>query len=70
MLWEEDTPLWSTSSDSLGAGCDAPQPQLMLPVSEEAGDPLTGVSGHCDLDELPVEYFKDDGVECQAEIHK
>lgn len=36
-----------TSADGSGTGCDAPQPHVMLPVSQEAGDPLISGSKHC-----------------------
>ena len=39
--WAEDTPLGGgTSADGLGTGYDAPQPHLLLPVSQKAGDLL------------------------------
>lgn len=40
-------------------------PQLhQLPLSQEAGDPLTGRGWYCELSELLLENFWDAGVEC------
>lgn len=43
------------------AGCDAPQPLLLLPVSQEAGDPLTDGGGRRELGQLLLEDW-DGGV--------
>lgn len=48
---------------SLGAGCDAPLPHLLPPVSQEAGDPLTDGGWHSELGEL-LEDLRDSSVEC------
>ena len=36
----EDTPLWRASADGPGFGCGAPQSDMLLPVNQEADDPL------------------------------
>lgn len=57
--WGETT----ASADGSFAEQDAPHPHLLLPVSQESGDPLTGRGQHCDL---LVEDVWADGVESQA----
>lgn len=44
-----------------GFGCDFPQPHLLLPVCQEAADPLTGGVLHSVLGE---EYFCDVDAKC------
>ena len=48
----EDTPLWGASADGPGFGRDAPQSDMLLPVNQEADDPLTGGDRHFELGEL------------------
>ena len=45
-------------------------PSLLMPVNQEADDPLTGGDRHCKLGELLMKDFTDDGVERRAEVHK
>lgn len=53
-----------------GVRCNAPQPRLLPPVSQETGDPLTGRVRHSELGELAVEEFNSDGVQRRAEVQK
>ncbi len=43
--WGENTALRSSSADRAGAGGEFSQPHYLLPVSQEAGDPLTDGGG-------------------------
>ncbi len=43
--WGENTVLRSSSADRTGAGCVFSQPHYLLPVCQEAGDPLTDGGG-------------------------
>ena len=43
---------------------------MLLPVNQEADDPLTGGDRHFELGELLIKDFRDNGVERRAEVHK
>ncbi len=47
--WGENTSPRSSSADHTHAGCVYPQPHYLLPVCQEAGDPLTDSGGHREL---------------------
>ncbi len=47
--WGENTAPRSSSADHMGAGCVFSQPHLLLPVWQEAVDPLTDGGGHGEL---------------------
>ncbi|KAK5600965.1 hypothetical protein CRENBAI_006237 [Crenichthys baileyi] len=68
--WGENTPLGGASADGSCAGEDAPQPHLLLPVLQEASDPLSGGGRDFELDELLVEDVLADSIEGRAEVHK
>ncbi len=42
----------------------------LLPVCQEAGDPLTDGGGHRELCQFILKGVRDDGVESGAEVHK
>lgn len=60
--------LEGTSADSPGAGCDAHQPHLLLPVIQEVCNPLTGGGGHSELGVEDV--WNDTGLIVILEKHK
>jgi len=43
--------------------------EVKLP-SEQLGDPLAGEGCDGELGQLLAETFRDDGVECRAEVHE
>ncbi len=47
--WGENTALRSSSADRTGAGCVFSQPHYLLPVCQEAVDPLTDRGWHREL---------------------
>ncbi len=47
--WGENTALRSSSADCTSAGCEFAQPHYLLPVCQEAGDPLTDRGGDGEL---------------------
>ncbi len=44
--WGENAALRSSSADGAGVGCEFSQPHKLLPVCQEAGDPLTDGGGY------------------------
>ncbi len=63
----ENTFLRSSSDDCTGAGCVFSQPHYLLPVCQEAGDPLTYGDGDGELCQF---ILKGDGVKSGAEVYK
>ncbi len=47
--WRKHAALWRTFAGWSGVGCVFPQPHLLLPISEEAGKPLTDGTRHSEL---------------------
>ncbi len=68
--WGENTALRSSSADRTGAGCVFSQPHYLLPVCQEADDPLTDGGGHGELSKFGQEEVWDDSVKDLAEVHK
>ncbi len=62
--------LRSSSTDRMGAGCVFSQPHYLLPVSQEAGDPLTDGGVHGELCQFILKGVQDDGVKSGAEVYK
>ncbi len=50
--WRENATLRGASSDGESSGCEFAQPHYLLPVCQEAGDPLTDGGGHRELCEF------------------
>ncbi len=68
--WGENTALRSSSADRAGAGWEFSQPHYLLPVCQEAGDPLTDGSGDRELCQFILKGVQDDGVKSGAEVYK
>ncbi len=68
--WEENTALRSSSAVRAGAGCEFSQPYYLLPVCQEAGDPVTDGGGDGELCQLILKGIRDDGVKSGAEVYK
>ncbi len=68
--WGENTALWSSSADRAGAGWEFSQPHYLLPVCQEAGDPLTDGGGDGELCQFILKGVLDDGVKSRAEVYK
>ncbi len=52
----------SSSADRTGAGGEFSQPHYLLPVCQEAGDPLTDGGGDGELCQVILKGVRDDGV--------
>ncbi len=68
--WGENTALRSSSADRSGAGWEFSQPHYLLPVCQEAGDPLTDGGGNRELCQFILKGVWDDGVKSRAEVYK
>ncbi len=68
--WGENTALRSSSADRTGAGWAFSQPHYLLPVCQEAGDPLTDGGGDGELCQFILKGVRDDGVKSVAEVYK
>ncbi len=64
--WGENTALKSFSADRAGAGWEFSQPHYLLPVCQEAGDPLTDGGGDGELCQFILKGVQDDGVKSRA----
>ncbi len=68
--WGENTALRSSSADRTGAGWEFSQLYCLLPVCQEAGDPLTDGGGDGELCQFILKGVRDDGVKSGAEVYK
>ncbi len=68
--WEENTALRSSSAVRAGAGCEFSLPYYLLPVCQEAGDPVTDGGGDGELCQFILKGIRDDGVKSRAEVYK
>ncbi len=66
----ENTALRSSSADRTGTGCVFSQLYCLLPVCQEAGDPLTDGGGDGELCQFILKGVWDDGVKSGAEVYK
>ncbi len=65
--WGENTALKSFSADRAGAGWEFSQPHYLLPVCQEAGDPLADGGGDGgELCQFILKGVQDDGVKSRA----
>ncbi len=68
--WGENTALRSSSADRTGAGCVFSQPHYLLPVCQEAVDPMTDGGGHGELSQFILKGVRDVGFKSGAEVYK
>ncbi len=68
--WGENAALRGASSDGESSGGEFAQPNYLLPVCQEADDPLTDGGGHRELCEFVWEKVRHDGIEGRADVHK
>ncbi len=66
LLRRENTALRSSSADRTGAGWEFSQPHYLLPVCQEAGDPLTDRCGDGELCQFILKGVWDEGVKKQS----
>ncbi len=60
----------SPSADRVGAGCELSQLNYLLPVCQEARDPLTDGGGDGELCQFILKGVQDDGVKSGAAVYK
>ncbi len=68
--WGENAALRGSSAGAAGAGWEFSQPHKLLPVCQEAGDPLTDGGGYRELCPFILKGVRDDGVKSGAEVYK